>query len=87
MALVGFLLVGREGRDAGGIGRLDDGIEVIIDGFVIFFAEVGQVEGDAGSTPFGTCHELADLRLELDGIDENNIIRFGTINSAAGIEL
>jgi len=28
VALVGFLLVGGEGRDAGGIGSLDDGIEV-----------------------------------------------------------
>lgn len=35
VALVGFFLVGRESRDAGGIGGLDDGIEVIIDCVIV----------------------------------------------------
>ena len=35
MVFVGFLLVGGEGRDAGGIGSLDDGIEGIIDCVIV----------------------------------------------------
>ena len=35
VALVGFLLVGREGRYAGGVGSLDNGIEVIIDCVIV----------------------------------------------------
>ena len=87
MVFVGFLLVGGEGRDAGGIGSLDDGIEVISDGVVGFIAEVGQVEGDAGGSPLNAGHELADLHLELDGIDEDHIVEVGMIGSDVGLEL
>lgn len=34
MVFVGFLLVGGKGRDTGGVGGLDDAIEVETDGFV-----------------------------------------------------
>lgn len=57
------------------------------DWFFGFLAEVGQVEGDAGSSPFGTGHELADLHLELDGIDEDYIVEVGMIGSDVGLEL
>ena len=81
VAFVGFLLVGGEGRDAGGIGSLDDAIEVETDGFVGFLAEVGQVEGNVGSSPFGTDHKLANLHLKLDGIDEDHIVGTGMIGA------
>ena len=87
VALVGFLLVGGKGRDTGGVGGLDDGIKVIIDGFVGFIAEVGQVEGNAGGSPLNAGHELADLHLELDGIDEDHIVEVGMIGSDVGLEL
>ena len=87
MVFVGFLLVGGEGRDAGGVGRLDDGIEMNGDWFFGFFAEVGQVEGDAGGSPLGTGHELADLHLELNSIDEDYIVEVGMSGSDVGLEL
>ena len=35
MVFVGFLLVGGEGRNAGGVGGLDDGIEMIIECVIV----------------------------------------------------
>lgn len=87
MVFGSFFLVGGKGQDAGGIGGLDDGIEVISDGVVGFLAEVGQVEGNTGGSPLGTGHKLADLRLELDGIDEDYIVGIGMSGTAAGFEL
>ena len=87
MALVGFFLVGGKGRDTGGVGGLDDGIEMIIDGFVGFLAEVWEVEGDAGGPPLGTGHELANIHLELNGIDEDYIVGIGMSVAVTGVEL
>ena len=87
MALVGFLLVWGEGRNTGSIGCFDDGIEMNGDWFFGFLAEVGQVEGNAGSSPLGTGHELANLHLELDSIDEDYIVGIGMIGSDVGLEL
>ena len=87
MVFVGFLLVGGECGDAGGVGGLDNGVKVKSDGVVGFFAEVGEVEGDAGGSPLDTGHELADLHLELDSIDEDYIVEVGMSGSDVGLEL
>ena len=87
MALVGFLLVGREGGDAGGVGSFDDGIEVKSDRFVALVAEVGEVEGNTGGPPLNASHQLADLNLVFDSIDEYHIIGIGMIDVDTGVEL
>lgn len=87
MVLIGFLLIGGECGDAGGVGGLDNGVKVEGYGLVGLVAEVGEVEGDAGGSPFNAGHELADLHLELDGIDEDHIVEVGMSSSDVGLEL
>ena len=87
MTLVGFLLVGGKRGDAGGVGGLDNGVKVKSDGVVGFFAEVGEVEGDAGGFTLNAGYELADLNLVFDSIDEHHIIGIGMIDVDTGVEL
>ena len=87
MALVGFLLVGGECGDAGGVGSFDDGIEVKSDGIVALVAEVGEVEGNAGGPPLNASHQLADLHLEFDGIDKYYIVRISMIDVTARVKI
>ena len=84
---VGLLLIGGESCITGGIGGFDDGIEVKRDGLVGLVAEVGKVEGDACCSSLNTGHELADIHLILNSIDEDQIIGIGVGGIAAGIEL
>lgn len=60
VVLIGFLLIGGECGDAGGVGGLDNGVKVEGYGLVGLIAEVGEVEGDAGELvvldmPVGMC--------------------------------
>lgn len=87
MALVGFLLVGREGGDAGGVGNFDDGVEVKSDGIVALVAEVGEVEGNTGGPPLNASHQLADLHLKFDGIDKYYIVRIGMTDANVRVKI
>lgn len=66
---VGFLLVGGEGGDVGGVGGFDDGIEVEGDGLAgcDFVAHVREVEGCAGGLALDAGHEHADVGHPPDG--------------------
>ena len=86
MVFVGFLLVGGECGDAGGVGGLDNGVKVEGYGLVGFFAEVGEVEGDAGGFTLNAGYELADLYLVFNSIDEDLIIGIGMIDVNTGVE-
>lgn len=88
MALVGFLLVGGKGRDTGGVGGLDDGIEVESRGALAVgvVADVGEVEGDASRLPLDAGDKFADLHLELDGVDMDNIVGTGVTGTYAWVE-
>lgn len=87
MVFVGFLLVGGECGDAGGVGGLDNGVKVEGYGLVGLVAEVGEVEGDAGGFTLNAGHKLADLNLVFDSIDEYHIIGIGRIDVDTGVEL
>lgn len=87
MVLIGFLLIGGECGDAGGVGGLDNGVKVEGYGLVGLVAEVGEVEGDTGGSPLDTGHHMTDLQLELDGIDKDYIVGIGMIDVAASVEL
>lgn len=88
VAFVGPLLVSRKGGDAGGVGGLDDGVEVeggsaLAVGVV---AEVGEVEGDASRLPLDAGDEFADLNLILDGVDVDDIVGTGVTGTKAWVE-
>lgn len=87
MVLIGFLLIGGECGDAGGVGGLDNGVKVEGYGLVGLVAEVGEVEGDAGGFTLNAGHKLANLNLVFDSIDEYHIIGIGMIDVDTGVEL
>lgn len=88
MAFVGSLLVSRKGGDAGGVGGLDDGIEVESRGALAVgvVAEVGEVESDASRLPLDAGDEFADLNLILDGVDVDDIVGTGVTGTKAWVE-
>ena len=86
MILIGLLLGGGEGGDAGGVGGFDDGVEVEYDGAVRLVAEVGEVEGNEPRLPLDSGNEFADPHLELDGIDVDDIVGTGVAGTQAGVE-
>ena len=79
MGFVGSFLVGGEGGDASGIRSLDNCVEV--EGWrgltVGVIAEVWQVERHTAILSTDAGHELADFRLELHGIDMDDIVGMG----------
>ena len=73
MGFVCSLFVGGKGGDAGGICRLDDGVEVESRrGLTVgIIAEVGKVESRTTILSTDTGDELANFCLELHGVDVN----------------
>ena len=88
MVLVGALFVWGEGGGAGGVGGLDDGVEVKGGGAlaVRVVAEVGKVEGNAAGLPLHAGDEFANLHIKLDGIDVDYIVGTGVAGPRAGVE-
>lgn len=78
---VGFLLVGGEGGNVGGVGGFDDGVEV--EGYRLagcdFVAHVGEVEDGAPGMALDAGHEHADVGIGGDGIDVHDIVGTGFI--------
>ena len=78
---VGFLLVGGEGGDAGGVGGFDDGVEV--EGYGLagcdFVAHVREVEGGTGGLALDAGHEHADVGIGGDGIDVHDVVGSGFV--------
>ena len=85
MSLGNSFLVGRKSGDAGGVCSLNDSVEV--EGWsgltVRVIAEVGEVESHITLISADTGHELADFRLELHGIDMDDIIGTGVAGTHA----
>ena len=81
MLPVGFLLVGGEGGDVGGVGGFDDGVEV--EGYRLagcdFVAHVGEVEGGAGGLALDAGHEDADVGIGGDGVDVHDVVGTGFV--------
>lgn len=78
---VGFLLVGGEGGDVGGVGGFDDGVEVEGDGLsgCDFVAHVREVEGGTGGLALDAGHEHADVGIGGDGIDVHDVVGSGFV--------
>ena len=86
MVLVGFLFVRGESWYAGGVGGLNDGVEVKRDGLVGLVAEVWEVEGSATGLPLHAGDKFTDLHIEFHRIDMDNIVGTGMAGSYARIE-
>ena len=86
MVLVGLLFVWGERRYAGSVGGFDNGIEVEHNRVACLVAEVGEVEGDLRSVPRHAGDEFANLHIELDGVDEDNIVGAGVAGTRTGVE-
>lgn len=88
MGFVNTFLVGGEGGDISGVGRLDDGVEVESrigpTGGVI--GEVWQVERRTAVLSADAGHELADFRMELHSIDMDDIVGTGMTGTHARCE-
>lgn len=83
----GAFFVGRKGWDIGGIGGLDDGVEMECDGIACLVVEVGEFEGNAAKLLLDAGDEFADLNIELNSIDVDNIVGAGVNGAWAGIEM
>lgn len=81
MLAVGFLLVGGEGGDVGGVGGFDDGVEM--EGYGLsgcdFVAHVREVEGGTGGLALDAGHEHADVGIGGDGIDVHDVVGSGFV--------
>lgn len=86
VVFVGAFFVGRKGGDTGCVGDFDDGVEVEYDGAVRLVAEVWEVQGDAAQLPLDAGDKFADLYIELDGVDVDNIVGAGFGGIEAGAE-
>ena len=85
VVFVGTLFVGGEGGDADCVGSLDYGVEVE-DGFVRLVAEVGEVEDGLAILPPDAGDKLADLHIELDRVNVDDIVGTGVAGSQTWVE-